>query len=60
MKYFLIVMYLSNACGDPSTIKVKEYPSYFECDKQLQAESRVKDSKFPFKKVYCASSPVGQ
>jgi hypothetical protein len=56
MKYFLIVMYLSNACSDPSTIKVREYASYFDCSKQLEAETRVKDSKYPFKKVYCTGS----
>ena len=60
MKYFLIILYLNNMCADPSSIKVKEYSSYFDCDKQLQAEARVKDSKFPYKKAYCASSPVGQ
>jgi hypothetical protein len=56
MKYFLIILYLNNMCADPSSIKVKEYASYFDCDKQLQSETRVKDSKYPFKKVYCTGS----
>jgi hypothetical protein len=56
MKYFLVVLYLTNFCGDASSVKVKEYASYFDCSKQQEAEMRVKDSRYPHKKAYCASS----
>ena len=56
MKYYLVILYLSNLCSDANLVQVKEYASYFDCSKQLEAESKVKDSKFPFKKAYCAGS----
>ena len=59
MKYFLVILYLSHACADANLVKVKEYASYFDCSKQLEAEMKVKDTKFPFKKAYCASSTGG-
>jgi len=60
LKYFLVILYLSNPCSDPAQTKVKEYASYFDCAKQAEAEMKVKDSRYPFKKAYCASSQVGQ
>lgn len=56
MKYFLVILYLSNPCGDAASVKVKEYASYFDCSKQQDMEMKVKDSKYPFKKAYCAGS----
>ena len=56
MKYFLVILYLTNPCSDASLVKVKEYASYFDCEKQRNMETKVKDSKFPFKTIYCVGS----
>ncbi|MBK6569036.1 hypothetical protein [Candidatus Aalborgicola defluviihabitans] len=56
MKYYLVILYLTNPCGDAANTKIREYASYFECSKQSEAETKAKDSRYPFKRAYCVGS----
>lgn len=56
MKYYLVILYLINPCGDAASTKIREYASYFDCNKQSEAETKVKDSRYPFKRAYCVGS----
>ena len=56
MKYYLVILYLTNPCGDAASTKIREYASYFDCSKQSEVEMKVKDSRYPFKRAYCVGS----
>ena len=60
MTYYLVILYLINICGEPTDIGVKEFASYFECDKQQQVEMKKKDAKYPFKRAMCTTGKVGK